>query len=239
MVPNDTRPYREGGNVQLTHIMGATHLPIDTPEDTALKTLEEDGKKPYWIPSGASLHPLGGLGYARCAFEIAQQEKEVFGEEGSFGVIVVPTASGSTLAGLVAGFKAVDQGAGLEKKGKRRLIGVLAAPKDKKEFIVLVLGIARTAAKLIGIEPESITESDFEIDDRWSAGQYGKLDDRTREGIKLLASVEGVITDPVYSGKALTGTLEMLRKGEVGSGQKVLFLHTGGMASVGAYEGLR
>jgi 1-aminocyclopropane-1-carboxylate deaminase len=239
MVPNDTTAYREGGNVQMTHIMGATHLPVDTPEDSALKTLKEEGKNPYWIPSGASLHPLGGLGYARCAFEIAQQEKEVFGAESGFRVIVVPTASGSTLAGLVAGFKAVDQAAGLKNKDKRRLIGVLAAPKDKTDFAVMVLDIARTAAKLIGVEPESITESDFEIDDRWSAGQYGKLDDRTKEGIKLLASVEGVITDPVYSGKALTGTLEMVRKGEIGAGEKVLFLHTGGIGSVSAYEGLR
>jgi 1-aminocyclopropane-1-carboxylate deaminase len=217
--------------------MGAVHLPNDTQESDAVASLQGEGKKPYFIPSGASLHPLGGLGYARCAFEIAQQEKDLFGEEGAFGVIVVPTMSGSTLGGLVAGFAAVDQRA--KEKRKRRLVGVLASPKDKAEFIHLVLGIARTAAELINVPSESITEENFEIDDRWSAGQYGRLDDQTREGIKVLASVEGVITDPVYSGKALTGLMEMVKGGEVGDGERVLFLHTGGVVSVGAYEKLR
>lgn len=125
----------------MTYLMSVTHLTVDADIDSTLLDLELQGKKPYWIPSGASTHPLGGLGYARCAFEIKQQEKELrLGGSGRFDVVVVPTMSGSTLGGLVAGFKAVDaptQGI------KRRLIGVLAGPKDKADFISSILSIAR------------------------------------------------------------------------------------------------
>ncbi|KAF2798049.1 1-aminocyclopropane-1-carboxylate deaminase [Melanomma pulvis-pyrius CBS 109.77] len=236
-VSNNTPSYRGLGNVQLTHLMSATHLPADADVDSTLLDLESQGKKPYWIPSGASTHPLGGLGYARCAFEIKQQERELgLGSSGGFDVVVVPTMSGSTLGGLVAGFKAVDRPM---RDVKRRLIGVLAGPKDKADFVASILSIARATAALIGVPPERITEADFEIDERWSAGEYGRLDDNTRDGVKLLASMEGVITDPVYSGKALTGLLEMVRRGEVVEGGRVLFLHTGGTLSVSAYEGLR
>jgi len=228
--------------VQVTQLMSATHLPKDSDKEDALANLRNQGKKPYFIPSGASTHELGGLGYARCAFEIAMQEKEL--EGGKFDVVIVPTMSGSTLGGLVAGFKALEleeqcSESTQKKPRKRRLIGVLAGPKDKAEFSSLIASIAKTAAKYIGVNPESISDADFEIDDRWSAGQYGRLDDRTRNSVKLLASLEGIITDPVYSGKALTGLLERTKNGEIEEGQRVLFLHTGGTMSISAYHDFR
>lgn len=235
-VPNKSESYQQLGNVQLTHLMTATHLPVNSKQEDVLRELEKQGKKPYFIPSGASTHPLGGLGYARCAFEITQQEEEM--SDGYFDVIIVPTMSGSTLGGLVAGFKAAEE-AMLDSPRKRRLIGVLAGPKDLPQFRGLVLDIAKTAAKHIGVDLERITEVDFEIDDRWTAGQYGRLDEKTHASIKLLASTEGIITDPVYSGKALTGVLEMIKAGDIADKQKVLFLHTGGVMSVSAYSELR
>ncbi|KAB5575663.1 1-aminocyclopropane-1-carboxylate deaminase [Coniochaeta sp. 2T2.1] len=229
--------YEDLGNVQLTRLMSATH--VDASEAALTReTLLQDGDA-YWIPSGASTHPLGGLGYARWAFEVEEQEREM----GTFfDVIVVALMSGSTLAGMVAGLKLAAKARAATQEGdvsprKRRVIGVQAGPKDSKEMRQLVLQIARTTARKIGVDEEEITEDDFEIDSRWHAGAYGRLDERTRDSIKLAASMEGLITDPVYSGKALTAVCEMARTGEVQG--NVLFVHTGGVLTLSAYPDLR
>lgn len=224
--------YTELGNVQLTHLMSAVHR--DGSEESRAEVLQS--LTGYWIPSGASTHPLGGLGYARWAFELEEQECKmgIF-----FDVIILALMSGSTLAGIVAGMKLLDKikaQSGAEVK-KRRLIGVQAGPKEHVEMLELVLRIARTTAEKIGLPGHEITEADFEIDNRWHGGAYGRLDQRTREHVKLAASTEGLIVDPVYSGKAFTAMSEMTRAGEVKG--NVLFVHTGGIMSLSAYPELR
>ena len=194
--------------------------------------------RPYFIPSGASTHPLGGLGFARWAFQVEEHETEL---DVVFDTVVVAVASGSTLGGMVAGFKLADrlrsdQGA---PPRQRRLIGIEAFSKPVGDIISTVLQIARTAADKIGLDTESVSEDDFEVNDRFTAGAYGRLDEFTQAKMKQLASVEGVITDPVYTGKAMAGLMTMVEKGELAGSKHVLFCHTGGQTAISAYPSLQ
>ncbi|EFQ31344.1 1-aminocyclopropane-1-carboxylate deaminase [Colletotrichum graminicola] len=225
--------YKYAGNIQLNEILGAETFPVGTGEDDVISTLKERGSKPYHIPSGASTHPLGGLGYARWAFELLEQEAEL---GTSFDVITVALGSGSTLGGMVAGFK-LAQKMGL-KGSEKRLIGYSIQKPSEDDVAGLVLGIARTAGSHIGLGPDELTRDDFEVDCSFLGGSYGRLDERTAGGIKELARTEGILTDPVYTGKAFAGLLHTARDGGF-AGKNVLFCHTGGQAALGAYPKLR
>lgn len=225
--------YRSLGNIQITHLLSAVHAPDDSEKDDVIKTLQEQGEIPYWISSGASTHPLGGLGYARFAFELAQQEREigVF-----FDTIIIPCNSGSTLGGMIAGFKLLSKSEGSKP---RRLIGVDTAAGPPGESKSGVFAIAKTTATKIGLQGSDINEGDVLIDERWNAGKYGFMDDRTEEALKLMASLEGVLVDPVYTGKALAGLIGKARLGEFEDSRNVLFVHTGGVPVLSAYPNLR
>jgi 1-aminocyclopropane-1-carboxylate deaminase len=197
-----------------------------------MQAMTARGKRPYSIPSGASLHPLGGLGFARWAFEVIEQEKEL---GVTFDTIVAALGSGSTIAGMIAGFKLAEK-RGLASS-QRRLVGVsIGLTGDKAED--LVLKIARTVAPQIGLKAEDITKDDFEIHDDYVGPAYGVLDDPTEAGIKEVAETEGILLDPVYTGKAFTGLLGMARKGAFTKGN-ILFCHTGGQPALSAYPQLK
>jgi len=155
-LPNDiVKPvapeYYNIGNIQITHLLSASHSPYDSKVDVVMKTCKESGDSPYWIPSGASLHPLGGLGYARFAFEIASQEREL---NIYFDTIIVPCASGSTLAGMIAGFKLLGQSDNIGRKA-RKIIGIDAFANAPGNSESQVLDIAKKTGALIGLS-ESI-----------------------------------------------------------------------------------
>ena len=200
---------------------------MGTTEEQVLETLRSRGQKPYSIPSGASLHPLGGVGYARWAFEVLEQEKDL---GVVFDSVVVATGSGSTIGGMVAGFKLAEKVGKLTSK--KRLIGFSVAGREAVND--LVLRIARNAAEKIGVDPETITEDDYEINHSFLGKAYGQLDERTADAIKELARTEGILTDPVYTGKTLAGLLHMAREGGFPKGN-ILFCHTGGQAALSAY----
>ncbi|KFA56172.1 hypothetical protein S40293_00223 [Stachybotrys chartarum IBT 40293] len=225
--------YTYAGNVQLNNILGAETFPVGTSEEDALEDLKSRGRKPYAIPAGASTHPLGGLGYARWAFELLEQEAEL---GISFDVVVAAVGSCSTLGGMVAGFKLAQK---LGQHGARKhLLGFSVLRASQEDTKNLVLQIARTTAEKIGLAPDEITQDDFEIDTSFLGPRYGALDEPTSEGIKLLARAEGILLDPVYTGKAFTGLLAAIRKGAF-SEQNVLFCHTGGQAAMSAYPQLK
>ncbi|KAF6827375.1 1-aminocyclopropane-1-carboxylate deaminase [Colletotrichum musicola] len=225
--------YNYAGNIQINGILGAVTFPAGTSQDEALSILRERGQNPYPISSGASTHPLGGLGYARWAFEVLEQEARL----GTlFDVIVVALGSGSTLGGMVAGFKLAQK---LGRPGaKKRLIGFSILNESADKATDLVLKIARTTASHIGLEPDEISREEFEVDSSFLGGVYGRLDDATAEGIKELARLEGVLTDPVYTGKAFTGLLHTAKAGGY-DGKNVLFCHTGGQPALSAYPNLK
>jgi 1-aminocyclopropane-1-carboxylate deaminase len=228
--------YKRLGNIQITDLVSAEQAAYDSEVEEVMKELSSRGEIPYWIPSGASTHPLGGLGYARFAFELAEQEREM---NVYFDTIILPCASGSTLGGTIAGFKLVEKTAAEGSGKQRKIIGVDAFAGPPGDSETRILQIARTAATKIGLEESDIQESDVEIDMRWNAGAYGFVDERTRDALKLMASLEGILTDPVYTGKALSGIIGKARLGEFKGCSNVLFIHTGGVPALSAYPNVR
>lgn len=174
---------------------------------------------------------MGGLGYARWSFEVLDQEKQLGVQ---FDTIVVATGSGSTIGGMVAGFALAEQKGVLATR--KRLLGfnISGRPGMKEQ----VLQIARNAAEKIGADPTAISYSDFELDDSFLGPAYGKIDERTCNAIKELARLEGILTDPVYTGKAFAGLLHTAREGGFVKGN-VLFCHTGGQSAISAYPTLK
>ncbi len=228
--------YDKVGNLQLSRLMGAEpRLDASTfgieHKPTAASLTDEvkaEGGKPYYIPAGASDHPLGGLGFARWAFEVAAQEKDlgVF-----FDTIIVCAVTGSTFAGMIAGFKLLAK---LNPNdAPRRVIGIDASAKPA-ETRAQVLRIAKNTGEKIGLAAEDITEADVILDERYHAGCYGIPDKQTIEAIKYGARMDAFITDPVYEGKSLAGMVDMIKKGEI-KGGNVLYAHLGGQLALNAY----
>jgi 1-aminocyclopropane-1-carboxylate deaminase len=225
--------YDRVGNIQLSRIMGADvrlvqagfGIGFKESWERALADVEEAGGKPYAIPAGASDHRLGGLGFANWAYEVEAQERElgVF-----FDTVVVCSVTGSTQAGMIAGF--AGQGRG------RRVIGIdgSARPAETREQVAR---IARNTAGLIGLGRE-LREDEIVLDDRYHAGVYGIPDERTLEAIRLAGRMEGMITDPVYEGKSMAGMIDLVVGGEIERGSNVLYAHLGGQPALNGYAAL-
>jgi 1-aminocyclopropane-1-carboxylate deaminase len=221
------------GNILLSRILGAdvrlvqAQFGIGFKEswERAIAEIESSGGKPYAIPAGASDHRLGGLGFARWAQEVEQQERElgVF-----FDTIVVCSVTGSTQAGMIAGFAA--------QKRPRRVIGIDASAKVE-ETLEQVTRIARQTADLIGVG-RALSDGEIILDDRYHAGTYGIPDERTLEAIRMAARLEGMITDPVYEGKSMAGLIDLVQRGEIERGSAVLYAHLGGQPALNAYSAL-
>ncbi|CAI7650394.1 unnamed protein product [Penicillium pancosmium] len=236
--------FRSTGNIQICQLLGADIRVFSGSydKDTVLAELRTKEKVPYWIPMGAS-----GLGYARCAFEIATQEEELLLEgTGRFDYIFLPCGSGSTLAGLIAGFRLLEKSSTEGKRlPPRQIIGLTVSPKEEQEKTVLE--IARTTGGHIGLDPQSdLTLSDVRLDHRSHGTGYGILDTDTERSLREIATQNGVLMDPVYSGKAAGGMISFLRSGELeadarkwghdGTGPlNILVLHTGGQTVYSAY----
>ncbi|KAL4802608.1 tryptophan synthase beta subunit-like PLP-dependent enzyme [Aspergillus unguis] len=231
--------YDKVGNIQLSRLMGAeTRMDLSgfgIEHKSTLKQLEEEvkskGGKPYYIPAGASDHPLGGLGFARWAFEVEAQEKEmgVF-----FDTVIVCAVTGSTMAGMVAGFKLAQK---VNGSPKRKVIGIDASATVKQTF-EQVLRIAKFTGVKIGLEEGDITADDIILDDRYHGGIYGIPDQRTIDAIKFGAETEAFITDPVYEGKSLAGLMDLVKNGEIKEGSNVLYAHLGGQLALNAYAAM-
>ena len=230
--------YEKVGNIQLSRLMGAD-VRLDPSgfgieHKNTLASLTEEikagGGKPYYIPAGASDHPLGGLGFARWAWEVAEQEKEtnVF-----FDTVLVCAVTGSTLAGMIAGFKLAEKKFGAPK---RKVIGIDASGKVKETFDQ-VLRIAKFTAAKIGLTEDDITAEDVILDDNYNAKIYGIPDETTIEAIKFGARTEAFITDPVYEGKSLAGMMDLIKTGKI-SGGNLLYAHLGGQLALNAYSSL-
>ncbi|KAJ5106248.1 hypothetical protein N7456_002923 [Penicillium angulare] len=231
--------YENVGNIQLSRLMGA-EVRLDPSgfgiehKDTLAKVYEECkglGERPYYIPAGASDHELGGLGFARWAFEVREQEQE---EGVFFNTVLVCAVTGSTFAGMIAGFKLLERI--YPGDGKRKIIGIDGSATVEKTR-EQVLRIARNTAVKIGLKEEDIREEDVILDDRYHAGIYGIPDKQTWDAIEYAARMEAFITDPVYEGKSFAGMIDMIRKGEIEEGN-ILYAHLGGQLALNAYSEL-
>jgi 1-aminocyclopropane-1-carboxylate deaminase len=225
------------GNIMLSRIMGAEvrldpagfDIGFRDSWTRAMDDVRERGGTPYGIPAGASDHRLGGLGFAGWAYEVEQQEQElgVF-----FDTIVVCTVTGSTHAGMIAGFAALEDAGGR----RRRVIGIDAsATLDKTRE--QVGRIARSTAALIGVERD-LRDDEITVLEGWAGDRYGVPVQSTLEAIRLTGSLEGVIIDPVYEGKSMAGLIDLVSTGEIPKDSTVLYAHLGGQPALNAYSAL-
>ena len=229
--------YDKVGNVLIGRIMGAEirhveaefGIGVKDSWERALRDVEAAGGKPYPIPAGASDHPLGGLGYANWAHELARQEQElgVF-----FDTVVVGSGTGSTQGGMLAGFAALAE----TGQARRRVIGidVCATPDETRDAVGRS---AERTARLIGT-PWPVPSVTVELDERYNAGTYGIPDEATIEAIKLAAHTEGMLTDPVYEGKSMAALIDLVTRREIPPEATVLYAHLGGQPAINAYSGL-
>jgi len=221
------------GNILLSRIMGADVRLVDagfgigfkSSWEGALDEVRDSGGVPYAIPAGASDHRLGGLGFANWADEVRQQERElgIF-----FDTIVVCSVTGSTQAGMIAGFAGQDR--------PRRVLGIDGSAK-LDETAAQVAKIARNTAALIGLDRE-LADDEITVLAGWAGDCYGIPVESTLDAIRLSGRLEGMIIDPVYEGKSMAGLIDLVRTGEIGRDSTVLYAHLGGQPALNAYSAL-
>ena len=221
------------GNILLSRIMGADvqlveagfGIGIKSSWEQALDDVRAAGGVPYPIPAGASDHPLGGLGFANWAYEVQQQERElgVF-----FDTIIVCAVTGSTHAGMIAGFAGQDR--------PRRVLGIDASAKIG-ETRAQVTKIAQDTAERIGLG-RPLRDDEITLLEGWAGDYYGIPVQSTLDAIRLTGRLEGMIIDPVYEGKSMAGLIDLVRTGEIGKDSTVLYAHLGGQPALNAYSAL-
>ncbi|MDQ4075030.1 MAG: D-cysteine desulfhydrase family protein [Chloroflexota bacterium] len=221
-------PATPNGNLFLDQLLGA-QIHWSGPERRGerlqgiFRALQEKGERPYLIPYGGS-NPIGATGYV-----LAMQElKEQLNERGlEMDRIVVASSSGGTQAGMVVGAAA----AGIDAE----IIGIAI---DKGEgadpHAVQLARLATETAEHIGLD-RTFTPDDFSLDDNYLGGGYGIVGKLEREAIHLAARHEGLLLDPVYTGRAMGGLVDLIRQGSIPPDETILFWHTGGTPALFAY----
>lgn len=223
----ENRDYTLNGNVLLDRLHGAivSRRPAGADMNAEMEqlagALRARGRRPYVIPGGGS-NPIGALGYANCALELTAQANDI-------GLridhIVQATGSTGTQAGLVAGLCAIH--------AHIPVLGIsVRSPKDRQEEAVF--GLAKATADQVGASGVVLRENVVANSDYVGQG-YGLPTEGMAEAVKMLARLEGILLDPVYTGKAMAGMIDLVRKGHFEKGANVVFLHTGGSAGLFGY----
>ncbi len=225
--PGPTSDYLETGNVLVDRLVGlrfewqppGTDLAVAAA--AVVERLSAEGRRPYLIPTGGS-NPVGALGYVEAADEITAQSTAL---DVGFAAIVVATGSAGTHAGLLAGFRAI---------GRTPTILGVSVRRRSDELAGIVHGLATETGELIGAP--TVDRTAVLVDDRSVGAGYGVPGDDTVEAIELAAGHEGLLLDPVYTGKAMAGLIRAIRDGRFDPSDDVLFVHTGGAAALFAYR---
>jgi L-cysteate sulfo-lyase len=207
------------GNLLLDRLLDAeVHFALGAAQETidrVIADLRDRGERPYFIPTGGS-NAVGTLGYVTGTLELVQQ---------LFALGVAPTrlyyASGSrgTQSGLVLGAKVYS--------APYQCYGIAVGPSDEQERTQHAITIAQAAAELIGV-PMRLTPADLLTEHGYVGDGYGIPTPASLEAIRLLAQCEGIFLDPVYSGKAMAGMIDHIRRGTISPRETIVFLHTGG-----------
>ena len=231
-VPNNSHMYNSSGNVLLLKMLGAKIISFSEGEDEAhadanldiiANNLRAEGAKPYTIHLGTNHPPIGALGYIAAAVETLQQAR---GMNLSFDHVVLPSGSALTHAGFLAGVRFMKQNINIHGICVRR-----ASSLQKKRALLRTNEIGRMVGKpnIVGIE-------DIYVDDTCLEPGYGRVNKNIVEALSLSAIQEGIILDPVYSGKAFAGLIHLTRNGTIARGKNVLFIHTGGTPANFGYQ---
>jgi D-cysteine desulfhydrase len=229
-VPGSYHP-QASGNHFMFRLMGVesiTVVPAGADIESAMQRLAADlatkGRKGYIIPGGGS-NAIGGLGYVACAQEI---EAQCFDMGLRFDSVLVGSGSSGTHGGLVAGF--------VGNRIDIPIIGV-GVSRDPAQQEPLVLKEAQAVADLLGLQLQIPRQAVRSVGGFWQP-KYSVPNARMVEAVQMLARTEGIPLDPVYTGKIMAGLVGLARSGELAAGERVLFIHTGGLPSLHAYEGV-
>jgi L-cysteate sulfo-lyase len=220
--------YVLNGNVLLDQLHGATislraaGSDMNAEMELLAQQLRDDGKKPYVIPGGGS-NEIGALGYVNAAFELTYQANERSLRIDHF---VHATGSAGTQAGLVVGMQAMNSGIPVYGVSVR-------APKVKQEENVF--GLCQRTLDFMGLSQNLVPRDSVVANSDYVGDGYGLPTDSMVEAVKMLANYEGILLDPVYSGKGFAGLIDLIRKGHFKTDENVVFLHTGGSVSLFAY----
>ncbi|HSW25469.1 MAG TPA: D-cysteine desulfhydrase [Burkholderiaceae bacterium] len=227
-VPDSYRDDASGNHFlfRLYGVEAITVVPAGADMAAAMQRLAEElralGRKGYVIPGGGS-NALGGLGYVACAQELQQQ---CFDLGVHFDSVVVGSGSSGTHGGLLAGF--------LGNRIATPIVGV-GVSRDPPQQVLLVHQEAQAVCELLGLELQVQPDAVRCVGGYWQP-KYSVPNLRMVEAVQLLARSEGILLDPVYTGKVMAGLIGLARAGELRAGERVLFLHTGGMPSLFAYQ---
>ena len=224
----EDQAYVYNGNVLLDQLHGATisRRPADTDMNAAMEelaqNLRDDGKTPYIIPGGGS-NEIGALGYVNAAIELTTQAND---RSLRIDHLVHATGSSGTQAGLVLGMEGMNTGIPVYGVGVR-------APKQKQEE--MIYNLAQRTAEYMGLSPDVVARERVVANSDYVGDGYGLPTDAMVEAVKMMAQYEGILLDPVYSGKGFSGLIDLIRKGHFKKGENVVFLHTGGSISLFGY----
>ncbi len=226
LVLGSNAPRLEGGNLLLDRLLGAELVWAGEHDRLALlvETAKEQaaaGQRPYVITYGGS-SPVGAAGYAVAFQELLEQARAV---GWAVDHVVVASSSGGTQAGMAVGAWAAGFGGQIHG---------ISIDRRAAKFQPTLAQLATQTASLLGV-PHSFKAQDFIVHDAYLGGGYGVLGDPEREAIRLLAASEGLLADPVYTGRALAGLLDLIRQGRFGVDETVVFWHTGGLPALFAY----
>lgn len=217
--------YNNSGNVFLNKVFGAEMIMcpkdrvVEDYADEIIGERRQSGENPYFIPVGGSNH-LGELGYIECFREITKDQNSE-----SFSHIILATGSGGTHAGLIAGktiFKSDIEVIGISIKGTKK-------EQEEKVFQLAINSLEYVSGP-------SPSKEDVIIMDDFVGPGYAEPTDGMRKALSLMATKEGILLDPVYSGKAFDGLIGLIKSNFFQPSDKVLFLHTGGSAAIPAFE---
>ena len=224
---NNSPDYTLNGNVLLDRLHGASisKRAKDSDMNKEMEILAADlrakGKKPYIVPGGGS-NPVGALGYANCALELVAQANEM---QLKIDHVVHATGSAGTQAGFVAGLVAINS--------RIPTLGIsVRAPKEKQENSVFDL--AQRTAEHLGA-PGIVKREHIVANSDYVGPGYGLATDGMIDAVKTVARLEGILLDPVYTGKAMAGLFDHVHKGFFGKDSNIVFLHTGGSAGLFGY----
>lgn len=224
----DSPDYAETGNVLLDRLLGAElhTVPTEADRDAGMARLAEElrarGRKPYVIPGGGS-NAIGGLGYAGCAFEITAQANDL-----GLAVdhIVLASGSGGTQGGLIAGLAALNSPIAVTG---------IDIDAEAQEVAERVRAVADGTAALLGVRG-GVPQDAVTVEAGYAGPDYGQPTPAMIEAVRLAARLEGLILDPVYTGKAMAGLIDLVRRGRFGRDETVVFIHTGGTPALFAYR---
>ncbi|MEM9232193.1 MAG: D-cysteine desulfhydrase family protein [Pseudomonadota bacterium] len=227
-VPDMDEEYYSSGNVLLAKILGAEHISYpkgedETGADAALharaEELKSQGRTPYVIHLGLHHPPLGALGYVLAGQELCQQISD-------FDAVVVPSGSGATHGGLLAG---------LALELKTATVFGICVRRDRNKQKARMKIVIQKLADLLKIDAAALLDRVKVLDEALPPG-YGQLSGMAQAALEKMARTEGIFLDPVYSAKTFAGLLHLVSAGKIQPQQKVVMLHTGGLPALFGYQ---